>query len=42
MSENARGLAGYMVRVVRLGCAITRRDVRRFLKDFDVTDDNIR
>lgn len=42
VSENVRGLSGYMVRVVKLGCAITRRDVRRFFKDFDITDANIR
>lgn len=32
----------FMVRVSRLGSGITRRDVRRFFKDFDIDDDSIR
>ncbi len=34
--------SGFMVRLARLGCAISRRDVRRFFRDFDIDDNSIR
>ena len=41
-SAGANRQSGHMVRLARLGCAISRRDVRRFFKDFDIDDNSIR
>ena len=41
-SAGAARQSGHMVRLARLGCAISRRDVRRFFKDFDIDDNSIR
>ena len=43
-SPNAapKGHNSYMVRLVRLSSTVTRRDIRRFFKDFDIDDNSIR
>ena len=41
-SASASRHTGWMVRIARLGCAISRRDVRRFFRDFDIDDNSIR
>ena len=43
-SPNAatKGHNSHMVRLVRLSSTVSRRDIRRFFKDFDIDDNSIR